>query len=112
MLAGLPGVQLIGHQRDRLGRNWIAVAVTQGTGAGRSRQELLFDPATSNLLQTEDVSLGPAAFPLPGGRYTRPEPAGTVTDYTDFISRGVVNSITRLPASGRLPLRPAGGGQR
>ena len=38
VLADLPGVQLLGHQRDRLGRMGIAVAVTQAA-ASRSRPE-------------------------------------------------------------------------
>ena len=74
-----------------------------GRGPDRVREELLFDPATSNLLQTEMVQLhnrrrsrGPSV------------PAGTVVKYTDFLSRGVVNSITQLPDGRHLPLRPAG----
>jgi hypothetical protein len=103
VLADLPGVQLLGRQRDRLGRSGIAVAVTQG-GSGRVREELLFDPATSNVLQTEGVQLRAA----PGGPAV---PDGTVLQYTDFLSRGVVNSITELPGGRRLPLDPAGDGR-
>jgi hypothetical protein len=101
VLADLPGVQLLGRQRDRLGRSGIAVGVTQG-GPARVREELLFDPATSNVLQTEAVQLRAAA----GGPAV---PDGTVLEYTDFLSRGVVNSITHLPGGRRLPLKPAGG---
>lgn len=104
VLAQLPGVQLLGHQRDRLGRSGIAVAVTPRGGPARVREELLFDPATSNVLQTEMVQLRGA----PGGPAV---PAGTVLEYTDFLSRGVVSSITRLPDGLHLPLKPAGGSQ-
>lgn len=101
VLADLPGVQLLGRQRDRLGRSGIAVGVTQG-GPGRVREELLFDPATGNVLQTEAVQLRAA----PSGAAV---PDGTVLEYTDFLSRGVENSITQLPGGQRLPLKPAGG---
>lgn len=106
VLAGLPGVQLLGRQRDRLGRSGIAVAVTLPGGPDRVREELLFDPATSNLLQTQMVELPTRARSASGGPSM---PAGTVVDYTDFISRGVVNSITQLPGGQRLPLKPVGG---
>lgn len=99
VLAGLPGVRLLGPLRDRLGRRGIAVAVTPKGGPARVREELLFDPATSNVLQTEVVQLRAA----PGG------PAvldGTVLQYTDFLSRGVVGSITQLPGGRHLPLKP------
>jgi hypothetical protein len=105
VLARLPGVELLGHQRDRLGRSGIAVAVTQG-GPNRVREELLFDPATSNLLQTETVQL-PTSTPAASRGPSMP--AGTVMEYTDFVSRGVVDSITQLPDGRRLPLKPAGG---
>jgi hypothetical protein len=108
VLAGLPGVQLLGHQRDRLGRSGIAVAVTEGE-PDRVREELLFDPATSNLLQTQTVELRMSTRSASGGRSIPAMPAGTVAEYTDFLSRGVVNSITRLPGGRHLPLKPAGG---
>jgi hypothetical protein len=108
VLAGLPGVQLLGHQRDRLGRSGIAVAVTEG-GPDRVREELLFDPATSNLLQTQTVELRMSTRSASGGPSIPAMPAGTVAEYTDFLSRGVVNSITRLPGGRHLPLKPAGG---
>jgi hypothetical protein len=104
VLADLPGVQLLGHQRDRLGRMGIAVAVTQGW-PDRVREELLFDPATSNLLQTETVQLRTSSRSASGGPSM---PAGVV-GYTDFVSRGVVDSITQLPGGRRLPLTPADG---
>jgi hypothetical protein len=108
VLAGLPGVQLLGHQRDRLGRSGIAVAVTEG-GPDLVREELLFDPVTSNLLQAETVELRMSTRSASGGPSIPATPAGTVAQYTDFLSRGVVNSITRLPGGRRLPLQPAGG---
>ncbi len=103
VLAHLPGVQLLGHQRDRLGRSGIAVAVTHGA-PDRVREELLFDPATSNLLQTQTILLHTSSASRGPSM-----PARTVVEYTDFVSRGVVDSITRLPGGHRLPLKSAGG---
>jgi hypothetical protein len=99
-LAGLPGVKLLGRQRDRLGRSGIAVGVTEG-GPARVREELLFNPATSNVLQAQAVLLRAA----PGAPAM---PDGTVIEYTEFLGRGVVSSITQLPGGRRLPLKPAG----
>ena len=103
VLAHLPGVQLLGHQRDRLGRSGIAVAITHGA-PDRVREELLFDPATSNLLQTQTVLLHTSSASRGPSM-----PAGTVVEYADFLTRGVVDSITQLPGGPRLPLKPAGG---
>jgi hypothetical protein len=108
VLAGVPGVQLLGHQRDRLGRSGIAVAVTDGR-PDRARKELLFDPTTSNLLQTQTVQVGKSPPAASGAPRIRAVPAGTVWQYTDFLSRGVVDSITQLPGGRHLPLKPAGG---
>lgn len=108
VLAGLPGVRLLGDRRDRLGRSGVAVALTLPGGPDRVREELLFDPATSNVLQIEYVQLGTSARSTVRGPSV---PAGTVTGYTDFLSRGVVNSITRLPDGRRLPIRSAGSGR-
>ena len=111
VLADLPGVQLLGDRRDRLGRTGIAVAVNDGR-PDRVREELLFDPSTSNLLQTQTVSVGKSApASTPGAPRNVTVPAGTVWQYTDFISRGVVDSITQLPGGHHLPLKPAGGGR-
>jgi hypothetical protein len=62
VLAELPGIQLLGHQRDRLGRAGIAVAVTHGW-PNLVREELLFDPATSNVLETEVIELRAGSSP-------------------------------------------------
>jgi hypothetical protein len=109
VLAGLPGVQLLGHQRDRLGRSGIAVAVTHGR-PDRVREELLFDPATSNLRQIQAVLLHSSSPPAtPGAPHPATLAPGTVLEYTDFLSRGVVDSITQLPGGRHLPLTPTTG---
>jgi len=107
VLAQLPGVQLLGHRRDRLGRAGIAVAITQG-GPDRVREELLFDPSTSNVLQIETVLLRNGGRSTVGGDRVPTMPPGTIVAYTDLLSRGVVHSIAHLPGGQRLPLTSTG----
>lgn len=102
VLAELPRVRLLGWKHDRLGRRGLAVGVVEGSSRFRVREELLFDPATSEVLETRTVDLHSARVPN-----TPPMPAGTVIDDTEFISRGLVNLITQLPGGGHLPL-PSG----
>jgi hypothetical protein len=99
VIARLPGVQLLGWQSDRLGRRGIAVAIPHAEiGDEATCRELLFDPTTSEPLQTQLVQTAP--LPSSG---TASLPAGTVLEYTVFITRGVVNSIEDLPGGGQLP---------
>ena len=51
-LALVPGVQFLGNVHDRLGRAAVGVAFTEHTGM---RQELLFDPETSEVLNERGV---------------------------------------------------------
>lgn len=87
MVAGLRGVQLLGRQTDPLGRRGVMVGIV-GSGV---REELLFDPATSDVLEEADVQLSDSALHLP---------AGTVMHYYAYEGRGVVNSTRALPRSG------------
>lgn len=58
VVAALDGVELIGPVTDRIGRAGTAVAMTgDGSGAGRERRTLIFDPETSMLLAEEQVLL-------------------------------------------------------
>jgi hypothetical protein len=85
----LPGVTSLGPVTDRLGRHGIGVGlVHDGT-----RQELIFDPATSTALESAIVAVGP--------RQDRNDyqPAGTVIEYVAYVATGLVNSATAtLPA--------------
>jgi hypothetical protein len=110
VIAHLPGVQLLGWQTDRIGRRGIAVAISHAeVGDEATRRELLFDPTTSEPLQTQLVQMAPLPPEVPGAA---PMPPGTVLEYTVFIKRGVVNSIEDLPGGGHLSYRPTvGGGQ-
>ncbi len=99
VIAHLPGVQLLGWQTDRLGRRGIAVAISHAEiGDEATRMELLFDPTTSDPLQTQLVQTAPLYEPG-----TPPLPRGTALRYTVFVKRGIVNSIEDLPGGGHLP---------
>jgi hypothetical protein len=97
VIAHLPGVRLLGWRTDRIGRRGIAVAISHRD----IREELLFDPATSEVLQTQEIQVAPFRSPK-----TPPLPAGTVLNYTVFISRGIVNSIKDLPGGGHVQFHP------
>ncbi len=110
VIAHLPGVELLGWQTDRIGRRGIAVAIPHAeVGDEATRRELLFDPSTSEPLQTQLVQMAPLAPEVPGAA---PMPRGTVLGYTVFIKRGVVNSIEDLPGAGHLTYHPTVGGGR
>jgi hypothetical protein len=53
--AGLPGIQLLGEMRDAAGREGLAVAMDRWFW----REILIFDPATSALLEEQTVYSGP-----------------------------------------------------
>jgi hypothetical protein len=75
VLAGLPGVQMRPDVRDPAGQSGTAVWFSQ---AGPALSLTIVDPATSTPLATEDVAQQPVAH----------APAGTVLDYTLFVSIG------------------------
>ena len=90
----LPGVKNLGPTTDHLGRRGLAVGIDQGG----SRQELIFNPATSRALEEEIVAVG---APQAGNN---DQPAGTVLGYTVYVTSGVVGSGTAtLPAFPGLP---------
>lgn len=88
VIEALPGVQNLGPARDRLGRTGQGVGlVTAG-----SRTELIFDPATTSVLEDEMVVV---RRPQDGNNYL---PAGTVMQYALYVHQGVVNSARARPA--------------
>ncbi len=78
VIESLPGVQNLGPATDRLGRHGQAV----GLVAGGAREELIFDPASTVVLEEETVAVhagaereqhaargdGPAVHAVPAGR--------------------------------------------
>ena len=129
----LPGIMNLGPMKDRLGRHGIAVGfMDSGT-----RYEIIFDPATSAVLEATGVvvtskrqcypattSTPPASTVHgPHGMTRRPahvlrwpgfcipaQPAGTA-GYTAYIASGLVSSDTATPpAASSAPVRPATSG--
>jgi hypothetical protein len=87
VIESLPGVQNLGRATDRLGRHGQAVGlVTAGT-----REVLIFDPASTVVLEREMVAVPPKQS---GNNML---PAGTVLQYTEYLRAGVVNSDTAIP---------------
>ena len=76
---------------DKLGRKGIGVGVTEyGT-----RDTLIFDPATSAVLEEEVVAVDPPQISVSPGS-ARPT-MGEVINYTVYEASGVVNSMTAVP---------------
>lgn len=87
VIESLPGVQNLGPATDRRGRHGQAVGlVTSGT-----REVLIFDPASTVVLEREMVAVAPEQS---GNNML---PAGTVLQYTEYLRAGVVNSDTAIP---------------
>jgi len=94
MIQGLPGIESLGPMTDRLGRHGIGVGFTE-YGV---RDVLIFDPATSAVLEREGIAADPAQIAVPPGN---PEfSAGELINYTVYKASGVVNSRTDVPAAG------------
>jgi hypothetical protein len=81
-LALVPGVELVGDVTDRAGRHGTAVAFTE---VGM-RDELIFDPATSEMLAERTVLVDPAAAQIP-------LPKGTVIGDSAYLERAVVDAL-------------------
>jgi hypothetical protein len=90
-LALIPGVQYLGHVRDRLGRPAVGVARTDDATGAKTRHELLFDPRTSELLAEQEVMLG-----IPSGLRGLVRP-GTVTGDAVYLRRAVVDRLGERP---------------
>jgi hypothetical protein len=83
-LALVPGVQLLGNVRDRLGREAVGVAFTEHTGL---RQELLFDPHTAEVLNERQV----VVHSVQGLRAA----PGTAIEDVVYTRRAVTDATTR-----------------
>jgi len=92
VVAELPGVELLGREKDSVGRTGIGVAFTKGS----ITHQLIFDPATSALLGEREV----AARRVPELHV----PAGTETGSTAYLESKVVDSLGRgaPPGAGHL----------
>jgi len=93
LIQRLPGIELLGPMTDRLGRPGIGVGFTE-YGV---RDVLIFDPATSAVLEREGIAVDPSKIDVPPGEARFG--AGEVINYTVYQASGVVNSITAVPPS-------------
>jgi hypothetical protein len=93
MIESLPGVEPLGPMTDKLGRHGVGVGLTQ-YGV---RDVLIFDSATSAVLEREGIVADPSqVHPLPGSaQYS----VGAVINYTVYEASGVVNSSTAVPTA-------------
>ncbi|HEX9356476.1 MAG TPA: hypothetical protein VF933_22005, partial [Streptosporangiaceae bacterium] len=93
MIENLPGIESLGPMTDKLGRHGIGVGLT-GYGV---RDVLIFDPATSAVLEREGIAVHPSQILVPPGapKFV----AGELINYTVYKASGVVNSITALPSA-------------
>lgn len=98
MIESLPEIESLGPMTDKLGRHGVGVALTQHG----VRNVLIFDPATSAVLQREGVVADPSQVHIrPAGT---PFSAGEVINYTVYQASGVVSSVTAVPSlPGGLP---------
>lgn len=93
MIEHLPGVKLLGKMTDAIGRPGVGIAVAPvRSSAAQTEEQLIFNPATSALLESRTVqisngNINPNLFP----------PAGSVTQYTVYVTSGVVNSKFAKP---------------
>lgn len=92
----LPGIVQLGSVTDHDGRSGIGVAMdSHGV-----RNELIFAPGTSALMATQGVAL----VDSPDG-YTGVK-AGTLLDWTVYLSSGIVGSLDVTPTGNAVPPAP------
>lgn len=87
--ASIPGVRILGHVTDRLGRTGIVVAYIDRPPAGKyagkyGLSELIFAPKSSALLDEQTVLVDALAH------------THRITSWTAYIATGVVNSPTAV----------------
>lgn len=78
VMAGLPGVRVVGHVADPLGRAGVAVEFpgTYRTALGTTKQRLVIDPSTGDMLSDELLLVEPSARAKAAGLKT-----GTAVNY-------------------------------
>lgn len=87
VLAGLPGIEIVGAAKDGLGRTGTVFAVGNG---GPTRQELILDPDTGRLLGSRTTLTAPD--PVNPGT-----PVGAVIGSETIVTTGVVGSTDARP---------------
>jgi hypothetical protein len=87
--ARIPGVELVGKVTDPAGRPGLAVARTSADSGYLKRDEMIFDPHTSELLAESEVLLERVDW-----LSARPR---TVIGYSVYLKSGIVGSTTQRP---------------
>jgi hypothetical protein len=89
VIAGLPGMHYEGNATDRAGRHGIAISMLQprphgsDPSAGRFKTRLIIDPASGQLLASEQVVAEPGRSRGDAPTY----PAGTIVSAQAFLAR-------------------------
>jgi hypothetical protein len=107
VIAGLPGVRYEGAATDPVGRRGTAIAMLQppprGPGADEQevyKQRLIINPATGQLLASQQVVVKPA----PAGARGPGHPVGMVVSAQAFLARNWTNG----PGPDGWPTNPPG----
>lgn len=98
MIERLPGIQNLGPMTDHLGRKGVGIGLTTTTNG--IQNQLIFDPTTSAVLQSQAVVAAPVGqgLDISGNRPT-PLPDGTVIEYTDFLGTGIATGTSSVPTT-------------
>ena len=91
----VPGVRVIGDKRDATGRPGVAITLAGPGLVGANSSELIVDPTTGALLQSEALTR----------RAHDGTPAGVVVYRQVYLQHGIVGSMEMLPDGGRIPYR-------
>jgi hypothetical protein len=94
VMADVPGVQLLGRAIDRVGRTGIEIAAPPSDG---ERTQLIINPSTGNILQTELVDVDSSELSRGARKYFGSK-KGEVFSWTDYLKTGVVNSAIAVNA--------------
>jgi hypothetical protein len=92
VLAGVPGIELLGQTTDHSGRTGTAIALP-----GRyDRTEIIIDPSDGAMLEQSQVLTDPALEP-PIFITEFGDIPGETLAWTDYLNSGIVNSTTATP---------------
>jgi hypothetical protein len=95
VMANVPGVQLLGSATDRTGRTGVELAAPQ-KGDGGELTEIIIDPSTGEILQTETVLNDPSQWSSKVQKYFG-DTKGEVIAWTDYLGLGVAHSTSAVP---------------
>lgn len=93
IIAGLPGIELLGQATDHSGRSGTQIA---GPADAGTRIEIIIDPTNGALLEQAWVITDPTALPP---KFQLGDTAGQEVDWTDYLGSGVVNSTSATPTT-------------